>query len=441
MQSIWALDFFPPAYVGPLLGSFDRLGLNSEATRIGEEPATWLRKLRDRPGDGWMNLGTLVPRGSKGYIFKPTRTDLPRGVQAASASLVSINSSLACVVVRFDFEGPVSESYDSVSRRVFATQIEPTGRGYSSLDAGALKAREIERLRELRTIEITSWFRAHFPGVFSSRQQLRKPLPFCELHFVTDRSPDPRGNGNQHRRFLGIDHTFDRWRSVDIEGLHFYLQDKRGPVEHPARFEIARTDLARAEMTMFGGHDDHAYRAMLDLNHISMLVSLLGLRDLLHLYQAEVNHLRDHAALSFKKGSDSVLRQLQSMGPNSYDIVHLGPALNSAMQFFEIPDFQFTPGYETDRSISLVSWLRETITESAATLRESEMQLREILVHRASVAASIEGIALQKTMRGLTIATTALALVSVMGLLLPTQLRDLGDIVVEMWKGIWGNKH
>lgn len=230
---IWAIEFYTPTHMDALLAGATRLGWEEEGFYSLRDIEEWVNRSRRHPqGSGWHDLGTVRWSGTNGLTEKKVHRDAlppPRMIEA-SGYMLSLTSSLVCVVMRFSPNEDLSAGFDTAlrtDRQTFLT--ESSDRLRMMHNPGYQKASHILQIRSEAKKNIATWFSVNLPGLFSSGL-LEGEIPTCELVTMRQVEPFPneRSSAN-YLRLLDLDSNINVWSSVEMPSLKFSLS-LRSPV-------------------------------------------------------------------------------------------------------------------------------------------------------------------------------------------------------------------
>ena len=150
LHCLWAVEFYTPMHTEDLASAFVRLGWNNEEVfDSGKNPIAWMESLRTRQhGEGWNNLGVLIPPNSKNTMWfsRASRIKLPEHVEYATAHMFNHSPSITCIVIGFIFEEEYGQIYDRALRQDYKTYNRPLNRGWSIVTPELQKRDQIIRL-------------------------------------------------------------------------------------------------------------------------------------------------------------------------------------------------------------------------------------------------------------------------------------------------------
>ncbi|TAV48364.1 hypothetical protein ELI30_08640 [Rhizobium leguminosarum] len=410
LKQVFAAEFYTPAHAEQLFSGFKKLGWDSARTspfRTSSEE--WATRSRKNSGGMWLNLGTIVPPGSKQNRGVAT-SELPEGFSAARAEFLSVSPSLSCIIVTFESTSQMEARYEEIARSSVGTRLLRIERGHSITPPGENKRRMIAESREGFRSDILKWFKSNLPGAFSASGNLEL-FPTGELLFV-----DGFRNGDEKvpslwRNYLGLDYGTGHWESSNVAGLMF-----AHPVSHDENQKghsviyAERSELRRTENALFGGDGDEAY-----LNRLSIelpgFVGHWGLSALLRLYQEELSVVRDGSSSARSVDAATAIERLQRVTSNSIDISLFSAELPDAFPFMLWSNCDFTTQQDGMESISLAAASRQSSMDLLERLGKSDRAIRDLLVQQGNLISAMEGVRTQRNMSKLTVIMTALTVV------------------------------
>ena len=425
---MWAVEFYTPAHVDTLLAGLRKLdSKNKNRIDIDLSSISWIQELRQSPDSyGYMEFGE-----------SSSSWPLPPHVQYATGALFSLTSSLTCFVIRFVFEKDFSTQFDKALRKKRQTYPKPSGNGNTIYYPEIQKAEHICQIRAEMAELAARWFRENLPGLFSSGI-LEGNLPICE--FVTLRKAEPFppcSNGNAHSSkygylsVLGMNFSFNTWRSEDTPGLKFTISQgrDRGP-RHHSILSIKKSNSDKSVQI----------KDNIDIQ-IQHLLSRWAILPLLEGYGQHLNAIRD-SALSSPKSRQSSTKILETLSHHvSYiDIAAVTADLISYTQkpsSFSRDLETFKPcdeqHYEADYTLGKA--LCSAIEERAIWLQKTDQSLREHLTQYGSLLGAKENVRLQRTIRFLTWVILILTLLTVV--LSWPELQKLWSVISQWLRNLW----
>lgn len=412
---LWATEFYTTSHNEQLVDSFVKLGWGKEGANGGSgDPIGWLNgSSGGHQGSAWMNLGVLVPHGSRRFFVPHYRTvELPAGVEYATAGLYSLTPSLVSVVVCFVFEDSWSNSFNNALRTEYRTYATPTEHGRRFHTPKHQKTERVNEIRgELSQLAAT-WFSKNLPGLFSSGV-FRGDIPTCE--FITTRlvEPFPTRAEQAHSvlgypAVMGIGRNYGVWSYGDTPDLKLRLPTsrERDPEYHSI---LAMREPPSPE----GSSDrpsDNDRSAKLDRLNLAIpnWLSVWAILPLLEEYTQHIRKIRDSTTLRPRKRQNS-LRILENLGSHvsySVDIVAVADELasDSAIPFHLLDvSGQFEPAEEGPlQEGSLAASLTYMIRDRANCLQRTDAALRDQLTQYGSLVGATENVRVQKKLNCLT---------------------------------------
>lgn len=410
LKRVYAAEFYTPAHAEQLFVALKNLGWNSaETSPFRTNAAEWVARSRKSSGGIWLNLGTIVPPGSKQVYRDATAGELPDGFDAAQAEFLSISPSLSCIVVTFDAKTDTEGVYERIARSPLGTTLSRTKRGHSITHPRGIKRQGIAEAREGFRSGILSWFKTNLPGAFSTSGNLEL-FPTCELLFVDGiRTSDGEATRNLWNEYLGLDYGGARWDSSDLPGLTFahpvlHVESQKG---HSVLY-VERSDLKAIDNAIYGGDSDDAY-----LNRLSMelrgFIGHWGISALLRLYQEELSVVRDDTPSSRRSGDAArAIRRLQRVTSSSIDVSLLAAELPNAFQNVLWNNGDFLLQEDGRAPLSLIAASTQRSMDLLKRLSTSDRAIRDLLVQQGNLINALEAIASQRTMSRLTVLMTVL---------------------------------
>ena len=421
---IWAIEFYTPTHMDALLAGATRLGWEEEGFYSLRDIEEWVNRSRRHPqGSGWHDLGTVRRSGTNSLTEKKVHRDAlppPRMIEA-SGYMLSLTSSLVCVVMRFSPSEDLSAGFDTALRTDRQTYFtESSDRLRMMHNPGYQKASHIRQIRSEAKENMATWFSVNLPGLFSSGL-LEGEIPTCEL--VTMRQVEPFPNTRSsasYLRLLDLDSNIDVWSSAELPSLKFSLSLRRpGAPQYHSVFAIKTKD-----------HDDKEIndskscslgRAEIVFVNNVVVNGLLGWWAFLPMLEGFGKHLS--AALQspvLKPGfvKDSVTELSELAQHVSYSIET--NAIANEVQF--LSDNQFLVGKRLDTFVpttegffpdgfTLEDHLCSLIAERAAWIQRIDSSLRAYGTQYGALLGSMENVRIQQKVSRFTCVLVALTII------------------------------
>ena len=417
LYCLWAVEFYTPDHMDSLVNGFRKLGWEAEDTpdSSNRDPVAWLYRLRHHyHGEGWMNLGFLIPKDSDLHFLGGLthRVTLPASVRYASGRIYAISPSLIGIVICFVFEEGASAMFDKVLRTDRQTYTTPTLHGHKIHFPMTQKIEHISQIRVEMSKLAATWFSENLPGLFSSGL-LNGELPTCEL--VTLRKAEPfqsRAEGDgippMYLRILGLLQDFDAWRSTKIPGLKFRVP-REGERSHRYHSILAVKESAFVDAIPdgYGSKGRSAGIGHMDMIMPDLLV-VWAILPLLAGYTQHMRKVRDSAILRPGKRQNSI-DLLETLGGHvsySVDIASVASEL-AAITRDRFPLVHLTEPFEPCHGGSyqkgpLQKNLLFAIGERASWLQKTDKAIRDHLTQYGSLLGATENVRVQKKISNLT---------------------------------------
>jgi hypothetical protein len=420
LQGLWAMEFYTPSHAEQLLTGFRELGWDHDQF-VTRNVASWVQRGRETQESGWLNLGTIQRAENAGAGGIHRTAPLPVGVKFADGAVLTLTSSLTCVVLFFAFDETCSDELQSALTTYRRTYLEPLrGGGFSVVEPEHQKQKAVLQARARLRFNAWEWFRSHLPGVFSSEPSMPKEFPTCELVTMLlggagFEAGAADGSRRDFLRILDLDHMFDAWKIENIQTLRF-LPLRRSDFSH-AIISVKEEELREAAKAHhFGEHKSGMLGYANDTFH--RFLTRWGLVGLLGLFQRRINSLRDSNGFRFesRKASLSTIRKLSEIEFQGLDVSAVSDELEifSKEAWFSHGVTDFSPIDTKYHSSSYTKSLRSYLRRRAKSIQSADKRLRQFLSQQGILLASYENIALQRRMRSLTALTV---IVSVLALL------------------------
>jgi len=191
LQGLWAMEFYTPSQAERLLAGFQKLKWD-KVTSIGGDPVQWVRQNRSSTlGGGWFNLGMITRARKESFWYDARSAPLPDSVDYAEGAILTLTSSLTCVILFFVYRNPFAAQFQLAVDTARKTIAEPKGGGFSIHSPRSQKQSDIEAARAQARLEAWQWFRHNLPGVFCSETAMPDEFPTSELVTTEFSQPFP----------------------------------------------------------------------------------------------------------------------------------------------------------------------------------------------------------------------------------------------------------
>ena len=432
---IWAVEFFTPSHMDALLTGVKRFGWKQEGFRSLRDIEEWVDdsgKVSPGVRGSWLNLGFVSssdhpfvgPSGTNSMTKSQVHPDAlpPNYVTKLTGSLISVTSSLSCVIMCFTLDNYYAKKLDAALRADRQTNYKVSSQFRTILDPERQKTDEIKQVRHEIKATATNWFSANIPGLFSSGL-LEGEMPTYELVTMRDTEPFPskRHSTPYFLRMLSLAFSNDAWVSSEIPGLKLSLQDwvDRGPQYHSilSMRESNLSDDFLKEKQNWAGRDARIFYVdefLRDrwLLHISALLLML---------EGYGNHLRAIRESSIlrpgsRQNSVTVLNKLASNVSFSIDI----DAVTSELQTFaeseswvrlRLPIFEPIEPQWYPEGYTLAESLCSAIAKRASWIQKVDRSLRDHGTQYGAIVGAMENVRLQRQIKIFTIVLTVLTIV------------------------------
>ena len=414
LNCLWAVEFYTPDHRASLVEGFRRLGWEHEDAEDQNyrDPIAWLDGLnRHSQGDGWLNLGALVPEESpERFVGYTHRVQLPPGVSYALGRIQNLSPSLICLVICFVFDEQYSPMFDKALREERKTYTTPTRKGHRIHRPRNQKHDHISQIRTQISRSAGTWFRDKIPGEFASGL-LDSELPTCELTTLRNAEPFPSIEEQSEESLaylslLGLDHGRSAWRKVDTPELKVQLNS----VTHPITRHHSLAAIKEGAPLWNTEQDQHKSSriAYLDLV-IPELLIVQAVHLLLEGFHRRIRELRQSIMLQpYSKGvSVKELESLRMHLSHFADIYAVASELATdskgrrpAGVFLDA--FESCRLYPDQNRISLNEVLKSAIEESAVRLQSGVQSTGDQITQFGSLLGAVENIRIQKGISRLT---------------------------------------
>ena len=420
LRCVWGVEFYTPSHIEGLIDSFRKLSWHpGDHPDPSRNPEVWLRGLRgSQYGGAWLNLGSLVPEGSKlPFLVDKHTVPLPEGVEYALANISSVSPSLVSIVVCFVLKDDTSSLFEEAllkDRETYQTSFTtPFTRGQKYHEPWSQKRDDIDRIRVNISKKVGDWFSENLPGLFSSGL-LDGKIPTCE--FVTLREAEPfsslaTGSARfyEYLNLLGMGHDFDVWKSSKAAELKFRMpsSSERDLLYHSMLAAGGRQSKCEAS-ELFEKTSGEPRLSSLDLT-MSNLLCLWAILPLLQGYRQHLERVRESFIPSRwrRRSSADVLELLGSNVAYSVDISAVTSELDMLLRkgFLLLGNEKAFEPCDTSvyqAGLSLGQHLKLNIKEQVGWLQKTDESVRGHLSQYGSLLAATESVRLQSTISRLT---------------------------------------
>lgn len=418
-HSIWMVEVFPPSLSGRLGEALRDLPSGGIYREPEEDLAEEVARARRHPlGGRWWNLGvydnaTLKPRPGGGRI------ELSPSVDHLFLTMYVLAPSLTCVVGQFVLGDEAAMRIDALLRARYETQAIRRRDGsvptLTPLFAKReLVSAELDRLHN----ECKAFFSKRLPGKFCEGL-LDNHLP--TLYFMTLDKLRPFTDEARvdYLDPLGVDMGHAALTSTELPGLR--LSQQTGVKRRPHTFFLAgkRDELFPGDQEL-GGHGRGRQGFTIALHmRLNRFVALWGLDRTLLGYEIAFGGLRDSFSsvhpVSTRKNLAAlagVERTIASLGGDAQSVARDSQRLVDDERAFSYELVTFEP-FQRDMWRLEGTWtdfMRREIGASSQRVREAEKSARDLELTRASIISSRTNLALQSSLRWLTIVLVVLTI-------------------------------
>lgn len=419
VHSVWMVEVFPPSLSGRLGKALRRLPSGGIYRQPDEDLADEVARARRHPmGGWWWNLGVydnalVGPRPGTGRI------DLPSSVDHLFLTMYLLAPSMACVVGQFVLSDDAASRIDVILRTSYETEA------VRRRDGSVMPRTPLIAKRELVSAELNrlhdegkGFFRSRLPGGFCDGL-LDDYLPTCYFMTLDKVRPLTDGARLEYLDPVGINMGYAALSSPDLPGLR--LSDPTGVNRRPHTFFLAgKSDELFPNDESLGGHGRGRGGFTVALHmRLNRFIAMWGLERTLLGYEMAFGQLRDSFSSTHPK---STRKNLVALSAAETNIATLGgDALAVARDAQRLSDDERAFGYElvTFEPVQKEMWrfegtwtdvMRDNIRVSAQRVGEAEGSARDLELTRASIISSRTNLALQSSLRWLTIALVVLTI-------------------------------
>lgn len=430
---IWAVEFFTPSHKDALLTGVQRFGWNQEGFRSLRDIEEWIDESgRLFPGvrDSWLNLGSVS--SSRTSVDRPGTNDMtfgqvhpdalpPNHMKRVGGRLISITSSLTCVLMVFVLDDDYAKKLDAALRTDRQTFSESTSRFRTLYRPERQKIDDIQQLRhELKEV-VNNWFSINFPGLFSSGL-LAGEMPMCEFITLREAEPYPglEYSAPYFLRLLGLEFSYDAWSSTDIPGLKLSLYDMvNSSPKYYSILSMRECDLSDDRLEESMGWSGREARILYIDNFLND--GLLHLWALLLMLEGYGNHLRAIRDSTISKSGSrpnpvTALDELASNVSFSIDIGAVTSELQSlaepeSRERLRLPTFEPVESQWHTEGYTLAESLCTAIAKRASWIRKTDRSLRDHGTQYGALLGAMENVRIQKKISRFTCVLVALTII------------------------------
>jgi len=441
VPSIWVLEAFTPTLVGALRRGAEKLNWLESDRALNPDFPDRVNELRSQAwGGGSLNLGYILPIGTRLGLSPNRVAPLPAGIAAIHASILQPFPSTTLLCCQFLLEDDLANSLEQPLREVFATYSQPIGSGITRIvTVDQQKEQAVELSREaLRTI-CAEWVAEYFPGHFRSELG-GKSAPTCELITFAkqgDFNIQRSGAEPHFLQMLSLERTPDIWVSDDLPGL--LLQVRRRAAQSPGRAVLfGNADLALA------GKDLGAYGATKEeqltrwCHDLDWTLGAWALSQVAQDFIAEIGKTRDaYGSVDLSSASSGAAniweleRGFLHLQRNAIPFAHdLAVYCESEGRFMH-EVYEFRPTFHLGFERKLFGDMRVWLKEAAAHIQEAEKQVRAIGAQAGRMISAVTNERLAQTnirlQRWMFVMTGAVLLLT---------LLTAWEKIKELWQGL-----
>lgn len=419
VHSIWMVEVFPPSLSGRLGKALRKLPSGGIYRQPDEDLADEVARARRHPlGGWWWNLGVYNntlggPRPGTGRI------DLPTSVDHLFLTMYLLAPSLACVVGQFVLNDDAASRIDAILRASYDTEALRRRDGSVTPRTPLFAKRELvsaefDRLHD----EGKDFFRSRLPGGFSDGL-LDGYVPTCYFMTLDKVRPLTDDARLEYLDPVGVNMGHAALSSPDLPGLR--LSNPTGVNRRPHTFFLAgKTDELFPNDDRLGGHGRGRGGFTVALHmRLNRFIAMWGLERTLLGYEMAFGRLRDSFSSAHPTSTRKNLAALSKAGMNIATVG--GDALAVARDAQRLTDNERAFRHElvTFEPIQREMWrfegswtdvMRDDIRASAQRVGEAEASTRDLELTRASIISSRTNLALQWSLRWLTIVLVVLTI-------------------------------
>lgn len=134
IEAVWVAEIYPPSVALRLVKDLAKLRWEEDPMGTGRPGVgAHLAERRSGVGGGWINLGLVLRPDDQRFLGSHRRAELPKGVDYASAEILSPAASFSILAVQFNLDDDSSLQIDSALRADYQTEMPRAGKGWSLL--------------------------------------------------------------------------------------------------------------------------------------------------------------------------------------------------------------------------------------------------------------------------------------------------------------------
>lgn len=151
---IWAVELFTPSHMISLLKGLEQFGWNQNGLRNQRDMEEWIYesgKLLPGARGSWLDLDSVTASGINDMAHSRIHADAlpPQHVTRIEGHLLSVTSSINCVVMMFVLDEDYAKRLDSALRRKRETVADPSARFRTIIEPEMQKRDDIRQIKGL----------------------------------------------------------------------------------------------------------------------------------------------------------------------------------------------------------------------------------------------------------------------------------------------------
>lgn len=415
---IWVTELYTPTTVAHLLEGLAVLLTKARGASRGD-PVSWIRTTRrsdarELPRE--MPLADVMPPGSMPGLESIIVDDLPDGIAFVRLRISILTSTITAVTAAFGVDEKRSRALQGIVNRDVASHSTPlvaiplpVGFMTSSVrtDVTAVKRKAADEWRARLRRDTALWLSARLPG--SLHRLAPGQLANIELLLTEHQRPwaesaDGQGSLSAWTNVLHLGPGHEYWQSADVTGLRLREQSF-GDCAPFLTLAGLRPEIAEDPPAGFGKYYNIG-------NYVLPLANHWALITFLHVLDEQLVITRDLAERLSSGRSPHALAQVQQqvihMGLES-DIV-VGDILRYAQDqnaWHQFPSFSEVTSVASTQQpspqVSLEQALQRRQMDNSNRIKQTEVDLRDLLNVSAQLTAAAENLRLQRRVLWLTI--------------------------------------
>ncbi|MEL6859788.1 MAG: hypothetical protein AAGL97_09810 [Pseudomonadota bacterium] len=393
VYALLSVEYFAPSHMDDLIRSIEQAGWDPLSVR-GESTSDWIRQSRmTLEGGNWLNFGELVrPSERHRFLGEPSTAEMPDWCDYINLQLSQLTPSLTACTAVFYLKPEQRLDLVEIANKKHVSNIDPAPKGGYSFNAPVfLKDDEIGARRRGWAEDARAWFKAHLPGLFSSRTS-HLQAPITEIGMIDTLEPfAPKESPDNRHQTLDTFKLYDyweAWRSVDISSLKFSqrVRHLRVDLSDYSVAAMSRNDKTALENAGVTDASPELVRMM------RSTIALLGVHQVLRNYTRVLSEARD--TLSASRRTSSPLRQANSLKARHVSLADIEMVLGELSdeglgRFAQCETAKFEHQEVVDgKSLDLTEEIEKRLMQDATRLARLNRSVNQMISERQSIVTS-----------------------------------------------------